>query len=297
MHFDSLESRRLMSVSFDVPAKTLTVQGSDADDVVSVKVSGGLLQVTDNGAVFSVTASAVKKIFVFTKDGADNITLDPSVTIASHLDSGPNTITDAGDQVQGGSGPDIIHLRSANGAASGGAGNDVLYNYIGLTELRGQGGNDQLVNKTTATTESLYDGGSGYDLVNFSSATVGLVLRNGTSGKYFPDTGNPPIVDGSNSDTIANAESLYGGSGNDFIYGDDNSNYLKGNGGNDHIRGGGGNDVLDGGAGNDAVFGEAGHDTLYLRDGFNDYGNGGSGTDSAQSNAGDILDSIENAIP
>jgi len=297
MRCESLEQRRLMSVSFDVPGKIITVNGTNADDTITAKIEAGNLQISDNGALFSVTASAVKKIFVFGKDGHDNITLDPSVNMASHLDSGPNTIIDSGDTIQGGSGPDIIHLRSANGSARGGSGNDVIYNYIGLTQLFGQGGNDQLHNVSTTPTSSLYDGGGGYDLVNMSNVNAGIVLRNGVSGIYFPDTGIPPIVDGSNADSVANMESFYGGKGNDYIFGNDVSNYIRGYGGNDYIRGGGGNDELDGGAGNDQVFGDAGNDILRLRDGLSDTGNGGNGFDSAQSNASDILNSIEASIP
>lgn len=299
MRIETLELRRLLSVSLDVPAKTLTIEGKDGiqgDDVISASVADGKLTVDDNGAMFAVTSSAVKSIVVYLRAGGDHLTLAPSVTQRAVVYSGSGAANAAGDEIQTGSGNDEIHLESNFSTASGGAGDDVLYNHKGINILHGNGGNDRFV-ADRPSDENAYDGGLGYDTADFSGVTDGVVLRNGETGRYAPNSGNPPVVDGPSHDFISEVEAFFGGSGNDYIYGDGSSNRLKGNGGNDYISGAGGNDTIDGGGGHNVLFGGQGNDLFYTRNGVGDYVNGGTGFDRAQSDAFDTLDSIEGLIP
>jgi Ca2+-binding RTX toxin-like protein len=64
-------------------------------------------------------------------------------------------------------------------------------------------------------------------------------------------------------------ESVFGGSGNDFLTGNSLRNYLYGQTGHDILVGDAGNDILDGGTGRDILIGGLGIDTL----------NGGTGED------------------
>lgn len=300
MHIDALESRSLMSVSVDVPAQTLTINGRDGiqgDDVITAKVEAGLLKVSDNGADFSITASSIKKIFIFAKAGADQITLAPSVTQRAVVFSGSGGAGGAGDEIQTGSGNDEIRLQSPFSTARGGSGNDYITNEVGASGLYGEAGNDQLLSRLVADGDSFYDGGPGYDAADYSAAKGGLVIRNGQTGTYAADTGNPPIVSGATDDTLVNFEGFYGGSGDDFIYGDNNSNLLRGNGGNDYLQGNGGADTIEGGAGTNTLVGNDGNDIFRSRNGAKDTVIGGSGFDQAQSDAIDVLNSIEAAIP
>lgn len=296
MLFESLEDRRLMSVSLNVASGLLTVQGKDDwmnTDVITAKVQAGQLKVNDNGIVHSFPVASVKKIAIYARKGADTVKLDATVNIPSFIDSGAgHPAGGTGDYIQGGSGKDTILLKSSFSTAYGGGNADVLENHGGYNKFYGEAGNDRLVNKHGGTSESGWDGGSGVDTMDYSAHTENMVLRNGVVGWYYPDT-TPPVVAGPGADSVANCENFFAGKGDDYIYGTSAANILKGNAGNDVIRGGDGNDAIYGGTGEDALFGEAGNDSLFSKDGIKDFLSGGSGTDSGNKDAIDIINSVE----
>ncbi|THG74799.1 hypothetical protein E5198_18800, partial [Pseudomonas sp. A-1] len=74
----------------------------------------------------------------------------------------------------------------------------------------------------------------------------------------------------------ANAGSLQGGNGTDFLLGIGGNDTLRGGEGNDYLDGGAGNDSLQGGNGNDLLLGGEGNDYLYGENG-NDVLDGGAG--------------------
>ena len=77
-----------------------------------------------------------------------------------------------------------------------------------------------------------------------------------------------------------------GGSGNDSLTGAEEADSLVGGAGNDTLNGGGGSDLLDG---------QEGDDRLFARDGHGDLVRGGTGNDSAQTDAltVDVVDGVE----
>ena len=77
-----------------------------------------------------------------------------------------------------------------------------------------------------------------------------------------------------------------GGSGNDSLTGAEEADSLVGGAGNDTLTGGGGSDLLDG---------QEGDDRLLARDGHGDLVRGGTGNDSAQTDAltVDAVDGVE----
>ena len=77
-----------------------------------------------------------------------------------------------------------------------------------------------------------------------------------------------------------------GGSGNDSLTGAEEADSLVGGAGNDTLNGGGGSDLLDG---------QEGDDRLLARDGHGDLVRGGTGNDSAQTDAltVDAVDGVE----
>ena len=84
------------------------------------------------------------------------------------------------------------------------------------------------------------------------------------------------IVDGTE-----NADSLFGGRGDDIVNGEDGSDTLYGRKGADMLFGGGGSDMLLGGKHNDLIYGEDGNDRLI----------GGKGSDKLNGGDGhDVLD-------
>lgn len=76
-----------------------------------------------------------------------------------------------------------------------------------------------------------------------------------------------------------NADSFFGGAGNDVLKGQGGDDLLSGGAGRDKLVGGSGNDHLYGGEGNDRLFGGSGNDVL----------EGGAGKDMLYGGAGDDL--------
>ena len=124
---------------------------------------------------------------------------------------------------------------------TGGDGNDWLVGQGGNDMLAGGAGNDNLAGGAGA---DAMDGGAGHDRLRYggSDAGVAVDLSAGTArgGEAEGDTfENVEGVGGSR-----HADTLTGGSGNDW---------LGGNAGDDMLTGGGGADRLEGGAGGDTV--------------------------------------------
>ena len=293
---ERLESRRLMSVSLNPATKLLTVNGTAGDDVIAARVAGSTLTVTDNGTVRAFAAGGVARIAVYAGGGSDAVTLDASVRVPAVLDSGAGGLYGTYDTLQGGGGNDLIYLRSDFGQAAGGAGNDTLHSWGGFAGVRGEAGNDRLVPRYGASTESLFDGGTGADTIDYSAFANGMIIQNGQSSQYHLVPGEPPFLDTMYPDAVAAMESFVGTQGNDYIYGTDGPNYIDGQGGNDQVRARGGNDVLTGGRGADALFGDAGDDQFFSRDGVKDFLSGGAGYDRRRGDAIDVLNSVESSF-
>lgn len=295
MRFESLESRRLMSVSLDPVSKVLTIQGTSNVDVISANLlNATTLQVKDNATTINFGLNTVAKIVVNAGSGADQVTIGAAVTLPTVLDSGfaGPTMNDQ-DVIRGGGGKDIIHLRASFSQAFGGSNADTIYVYGSTNTIHGDGGNDLLVNKVGTPRDSGYYGDAGNDTIDCSENIAGLLLQNNRVMLYYKGSGIPPAGDSAVFDTLFGWENFYGGKGDDFIYGNAANNYIRGNAGNDYIRGAGGDDGLDGGPGEDALYGEAGNDYFYAKDSTRDFLSGGLGTDKARKDAIDVLNSIE----
>jgi Ca2+-binding RTX toxin-like protein len=110
---------------------------------------------------------------------------------------------------------------------------------LGNDFLSGEAGNNTL------------DGGEGFDLVSYSTATS-PVVANLTTG----------TATGQGTDSFINIEDINGGSGNDSLTGNTSSNFLSGFAGDDFLSGLDGADFLFGGDGNDILNAGAGNDWL-----------------------------------
>lgn len=153
------------------------------------------------------------------------------------------------ENVDGGSGNDVLIGGTAINVLTGGAGHDSLDGDAANDTLDGGAGDDDLT------------GGAGTDLATYAtrSAPVDVVLDggggNGEAGE--DDTIHldvESITGGGGDDTLRggpNADTLSGGLGTDV---------LKGEAGNDTLNGDGGDDILDGGAGADTHNGGTGFD-------------------------------------
>ena len=229
-----------------------------------------------------------------------------------------NTIT-------GGNGNDFLYGMGGNDTLNGGAGNDVLDGGEGADNLQGGTGNDKM---TGGEGNDRLDGGEGADLMvgglgndtyivdnNGDIVTEGLnggtdavqitlhnyTLTNNVETLVFTGTGAftgrgnaiaNTITGGSGNDFLygmGGNDTLYGGAGNDALDGGDGADNLQGGAGNDKLTGGAGNDRLEGGQGDDIMTGGAGNDTFVFSAGFG-RDRITSGFDSNPSGGQDYLD-------
>jgi Ca2+-binding RTX toxin-like protein len=134
----------------------------------------------------------------------------------------------------------------------GRGGDDVITGGLGAqNELYGGAGDDVFVGVQDFTTVaiSLFDGGAGFDTVDFSADTNGISFD---------------LDQGDGNDVLTGIEGLIGGSGSDLLFGNALDNIIEGGAGNDIINGLGGADVIRYLSGSDEIYGGSGFDTLDL---------------------------------
>ena len=203
----------------------------------------------------------------------------------SHLDNPPvvanrNIVLNGGngiDVLNGGLGDDVLNGGGGNDTLNGGAGNDSLNGGTGADVMVGGLGNDTYIvdNNGDVVTEGL---NGGMDVVQ--TTLNNYTLGNNVETLVFTGTG----AFTGKGNAIANT--ITGGSGNDFLYGLGGDDTLNGGAGNDFLDGGDGADNLQGGTGNDNMIGGAGNDRL----------EGGLGADSMTGGSGDDVYLVDNAM-
>ncbi len=231
--------------TYQVNGSQLTVRGTALPDDILVQNNGGVVEIVDGGTVINtgVNLASLTSIRVLGNDGADFLTLDPSLgAITGFLfgERGDDTLTggDGGDVINGGTGNDIL---------LGGAGDDALSGLDGVDSYDGGADDDRLAVDADDTS---FQGGSGKDTLDATAAASGITL-----------------------DMVATGLEVFFGSAFDDIVTAAGSAVAV------EIRGNGGNDILTGGNAGDLMFGGDGVDTLTGNDG-NDYQNGGTGADN-----------------
>ena len=197
MHIESLESRRLFSVTVTEGYPGFyEVWGDDSANVIDISVSMQNETFTLNG----VTYSNVAYIWVYGFGGDDVITVT-SVDGWGYI----------GASISGHDGNDQISL-NFDGGIWGGEGDDVLYmsdSFHG--EAYGGGGNDQMYISGDCYGAEIR-GGDGNDLIDCSGNNCPVTVRGG-----------------------AGDDTLIGSNYNDVLYGDQGSDRLIGGGGNDYF--------------------------------------------------------------
>lgn len=127
---ESLESRQLLSASYNASTQALVVNGSAGNDAITLSNRSGWLSVIENGVTtFANWASKVRSITVYGNAGND--------TIKAH------TLTQTA-WIYGGSGHDNLYGGLAADGLVGGDGNDTLVSIDSLANdyLYGQAGYD-----------------------------------------------------------------------------------------------------------------------------------------------------------
>ena len=225
-------SRRVIRCARTAPGVHIATQG--ARDRIHVGTSG-------SDPVFIDAGDGDDEV------GADSLFADVPVGPSSgswttHLGAGNDTYVGSlgADFVTGDAGDDVIDPGAGADGVSAGAGND-----------RVSAGPD-----SEASASDSYDGGPGFDTLDYSARTTGIFAA------LVGTTGGAP----GESDGIAGFERILGGAGNDSILGFSSS----GGPGDDTLTGSNGNDTIVGGPGRDIIRGFGGDDVLDANDGVAD---------------------------
>jgi hypothetical protein len=167
------------------------------------------------------------------------------------------------DTYIGSAGPDFVQ---------GGDGNDSINPGPGSDGVSAGDGNDG-VNagpETERTISDAYDGGDGFDTLNYSARTTGIFAAaigstGGASGENDGIAGFERILGGSGPDSILGFSSN-GGPGNDVLTGSNGDDTIVGGLGADTLRGFGGNDTIDAndGVADTRIDCSTGKDTVFL---------------------------------
>jgi serralysin len=147
------------------------------------------------------------------------------------------------ENVNAGSGDDVILGNFAANKLNGNAGAD---------RISGGGGNDTI------------EGGDGSDYLRGDDG-ADSVLGGGGSDDINGNAGNDTARGGDGDDWVVggrNDDLLFGDNGADIVYGNMGADTLEGGDGDDLIRGGQDNDSILGGAGNDWISGDRGNDII-----------------------------------
>lgn len=179
-----------------------TIAGEDGDDVMS------------GGSGADILLAGAGNDTVQGDDGNDT------------LDGGAGN-----DNLAGDAGSDVITAGAGNDFLSGGEGNDLLTDGTGSDTAHGGGGDDHVMAVADAADDS-YDGGSGHDVLDYSTATFSVTVDVGRGRADGLDVGH---------DLIAAFEEVIAGSGDDHVVAGSSSLSVTGGAGNDtfefHRRG------------------------------------------------------------
>jgi Ca2+-binding RTX toxin-like protein len=250
--FESLEWRRLFSISFQ--DGTLTLTGTRGADSISAGFGGfrgdvRMSRVIVNGTSQLFRESSIKRIIV-----------------------------DAG------AGDDLVRVEGPACTIIGGGGNDTLSGGVGENFFSGGAGNDQIA----IFGHGVIDCGRGDDLV--ADPLTIFPLPPGTSADVAPIVGPFLVNGGAGDDTLTGSQgndTIHGNEGNDSIADALGDDMILGDSGNDNIKSYSGNDSLFGGDGDDHLFdlygvdhfdGGNGHDVINAA-GLDDKITGGPGSD------------------
>ncbi|WP_150124999.1 calcium-binding protein [Tsuneonella mangrovi] len=248
---------------------------SNLDSYLSYTVGGGgtyYIQVseadTGDGGVFDGGEQFLVNVTVTNHaDSAETFAQDSET--ASHGNDGNDLLMGASgdDNLFGGAGDDTLDGGTGNDTLDGGDGNDTLYGRDGGDSLLGGTGDDTLNGGAGADT---IDGGDGFDIVDYSdnasAVQVFLASQSASGGD----------ADG---DVLSSIEGVIGTAQADTLFGDDGHNYIEGGAGKDIVYAGGGDDEIVHITGGDLIYAGSGNDTIKTyANGADIYGEDGNDT-------------------
>lgn len=316
--FESLESRRLLSVSVNHYGGTVVIEGDSANNTVYVSQEGETIFVNMNGLTgysrphFNV--NNVWMIEMYGNGGNDLLTISSNIDKPAIIEGGSGQ-----DYLVGGGGYSTLRGHGYEQDVADDNAGDILVAGRGESSMHGDGGNDQLYTDTYASSGTDFmhgDAGSdkffvrGHDanawvlgeagndsLVIYQTANSNVFYEGGSGTDHVDYRGwNEPVYvrpDGATKSGLLNGvrrheiatdvEVVYGTDHGDWLSGTNAVNYFYGMGGDDIIIASGGNDYIDAGDGNDNVTGGGGDDFIH----------GGNGDDILQGSTGnDIISGL-----
>lgn len=297
MYFDTLESRRLMSVTVSVVGGTLNVEGTPDKQLTTVEYDAARNQFVVRDHEFRtlrntshrVAANGVTQVLIAGNGGFDMLGIASGMNLPATLIGGPQRDV----LYSNAAGPTKMLGYGGDDVLTGGSGDDVLFGMDGNDDMNGGRGAD------------VFWGMLGVDTVNYRTRTDNLRLqadgsaRSGaTNERDQINTDVEVILGGSGSDVLLGTgrnDILRGGPGNDSIWGFDGNDALHGDEGHDLLVGGEDSDFINGGANEDVLYGEGGNDRLN-GDAGGDYLIGGAGVDTMMGGTGaDLFDARDGA--
>jgi Ca2+-binding RTX toxin-like protein len=280
MFFDTLESRRLMSVTVTVANGMLNVEGTADKQLTTVEYDAARRQFVVRDHEFRtlrntshrVSASGVTQVRIAGNGGFDSLGIAYGMNLPATLIGGPQQDV----LFSNAAGPTKMLGYGGDDVLMGGSGDDVLFGMDGNDDMNGGRGAD------------VFWGMLGVDTVNYRTRTDNLRLqadgtaRSGSTNERDQiNTDVEVIIGGSGADVLLGTgrnDILRGGPGNDSIWGFDGNDALHGDEGHDQLAGGEDSDFINGGADGDVLYGEGGNDRLN-GDAGGDYLIGGAGED------------------
>lgn len=136
---------RVLVTGAGIVDRTLFIIGGDQADQIKVSMQGSTTIKVDanflTGANFrTYAAAAIDRIVIYSNGGDDQVSVSGGVTKPVLIDGGLGD-----DQLNGGSGGNILLGGGGNDQLTGGIGNDILIGGFGADKLIGQDGQDVLV--------------------------------------------------------------------------------------------------------------------------------------------------------
>jgi Ca2+-binding RTX toxin-like protein len=305
--------------SASIDQLTATLNLDDANDNVTVSVSGGLLvhgETTgglNSGSDWdsatpgdqTVPADGTRTVIVNGGGGNDSITvLARNTDLASsglNGDAGDDVLTgpDSNDTLTGGDGNDRLVAGKGDDVMNGGAGNDTLvWNQGDGTDTQdGGAGNDGAEVNGAPTLGDVFtlDPDQGAGQILFRRTNLGQFTIHSTTERFEVNgLGGDDSVTANDGVGALTLLSVDGGAGADTVNGSDGADLIVGGEANDVLSGGGGDDRIVGDRGTDTMNGGTGDDTLVWNNGDgSDVANGDAGRDDVEVNgapaAGDIF--------
>lgn len=239
------------------------VYGGTGDDRIDAEDGSGTLYGGEGNDIYDVLGNYT--IVEEVDGGTDTLIGYGFFTLGAHVENGILRSAQGNDKLTGNELDNELRLGEAGGDLEGMGGDDILVGGSGDNKLYGGAGNDSLNGGSGA---DILDGGEGIDTAVFAGA------RDDYSFIWNAEDSTLSITGSGQTDILSNIEildfygSTYDGPLSELdvtsarnITGNDQDNTLNGANGNDVLVGGAGNDTLTGGLGNDVLNGGEGDDT------------------------------------